>query len=59
MLADRHGRRMKKLEEMLDERKTQVQDHNSGHRRLNSEVSSSFDAICEILPVYLVHPDCR
>lgn len=59
MLADRHGRRMTKLEEMLDERKTQLEDHNSGRRRLNSEVRLSFDGSSKILAVYLVHTDCR
>jgi hypothetical protein len=38
MLSDRHDRRMLKLGEMLEDRKTQLEDHNAGRRRLSGEV---------------------
>eukprot|EP00541_Cyclophora_tenuis_P002056 CAMPEP_0116569002 /NCGR_PEP_ID=MMETSP0397-20121206/16033_1 /TAXON_ID=216820 /ORGANISM="Cyclophora tenuis, Strain ECT3854" /LENGTH=114 /DNA_ID=CAMNT_0004096481 /DNA_START=133 /DNA_END=474 /DNA_ORIENTATION=- len=36
-LNDRHERRMEKLEEMLQDRRLQLEHHNSGRRRLSSE----------------------
>mmetsp|Transcript_3568 Transcript_3568/g.6541 ORF Transcript_3568/g.6541 Transcript_3568/m.6541 type:complete len:89 (+) Transcript_3568:240-506(+) len=37
MLSNRHDRRMLKLGELLAARKKEIDDHNSGRRRLNSE----------------------
>eukprot|EP00544_Gedaniella_sp_CCMP2646_P010091 CAMPEP_0202505388 /NCGR_PEP_ID=MMETSP1361-20130828/47153_1 /ASSEMBLY_ACC=CAM_ASM_000849 /TAXON_ID=210615 /ORGANISM="Staurosira complex sp., Strain CCMP2646" /LENGTH=129 /DNA_ID=CAMNT_0049139121 /DNA_START=133 /DNA_END=522 /DNA_ORIENTATION=- len=37
MLSNRHDRRMLKLGELLSARKKEIDDHNSGRRRLNSE----------------------
>jgi len=36
-LNDRHDKRMDKLEEMLEDRKTQLEHHNTGRRRLSPE----------------------
>lgn len=38
MLSARHDRRLLKLREMLEDRKTQLDDHNAGRRLLSSEV---------------------
>eukprot|EP00545_Synedropsis_sp_CCMP1620_P014856 CAMPEP_0119006370 /NCGR_PEP_ID=MMETSP1176-20130426/2256_1 /TAXON_ID=265551 /ORGANISM="Synedropsis recta cf, Strain CCMP1620" /LENGTH=134 /DNA_ID=CAMNT_0006958279 /DNA_START=314 /DNA_END=718 /DNA_ORIENTATION=+ len=37
LLNDRHARRMEKLGELLEERQTQLVDHERGHRKLNTE----------------------
>jgi len=36
-LSDRHERRIEKLSELLEERKQQIEHHESGHRKLSSE----------------------
>lgn len=38
MLSERHDRRKLKLGQLLDARKKELDDHNSGRRRLNDEV---------------------
>lgn len=38
MLSERHDRRMLKLGQLLDSRKAQIEEHNAGRRRLDSEV---------------------
>lgn len=38
MLSERHDRRKLKLGQLLDARKKEIDDHDSGRRRLNSEV---------------------
>eukprot|EP00548_Thalassiothrix_antarctica_P002487 CAMPEP_0194147114 /NCGR_PEP_ID=MMETSP0152-20130528/22529_1 /TAXON_ID=1049557 /ORGANISM="Thalassiothrix antarctica, Strain L6-D1" /LENGTH=85 /DNA_ID=CAMNT_0038847807 /DNA_START=298 /DNA_END=555 /DNA_ORIENTATION=- len=36
-MNDRHERRIEFLAELLEERKQQIEDHKSGHRRLSTE----------------------
>lgn len=36
-VRDHHERRMEKLEELIEERRQMVEDHNSGHRKLSDE----------------------
>lgn len=36
-MKENHERRMTKLEEMLEERRQMLKDHETGHRRLNGE----------------------
>jgi succinate dehydrogenase flavin-adding protein (antitoxin of CptAB toxin-antitoxin module) len=36
-LNDRHEQRINKLEELLEQRQKQLNDHESGHRKLSSE----------------------
>jgi hypothetical protein len=36
-IRDHHNRRMKKLEEMIEERRVLVEDHEAGSRRLSDE----------------------
>jgi hypothetical protein len=37
MIKDHHNRRMAKIEEMIEDRKNKVADHESGRRRLSGE----------------------
>ena len=55
MLSDRHDRRMLKLGELLTARKKEIDDHNSGQRRLNSEVRIHFknDVIEVVVDIYV------
>ena len=50
MLSERHDRRMLKLGELLETRKTQLDDHNSGRRRLSSGVrTNTAQVLCIII----------
>ena len=52
MLSMRHDRRMLKLGQLLETRQAQIEDHDSGRRRLSSEVGKREDdmeCVCFVL----------